>query len=155
MRLMTMTDYAMRLLMYLGQRPGSLCTISEIASAYGISEGHMMKLTHKLGLHGWIETVRGKGGGIRLAHAPETIRLGDVVRCIENDFYLVECFASGSTCTLTGHCQLTEVMHSALDSFLNRLDDYTLADILQPRAPQRGARVVAMPVSRRPGPRAG
>lgn len=154
MRLMTMTDYALRLLMYLGQRPESLCTIAEIAVAYGISEGHLMKITHKLGQHGWIDTVRGKGGGIRLAHAPAQIQLGQVVRTIENDFYLVECFATGSTCTLTGHCHLTEVMHSALDSFLNRLDEFTLADILQPLTPPRGAKVVAMPLTRRPKPRA-
>jgi Rrf2 family protein len=90
MRLTTMTDYAMRLLMYVAQQPDRLCTIAEVANAYGISEAHLMKITHQLGLSGWLETVRGKGGGMRLAAAPADINVGAVVRSIEPDFYLVE-----------------------------------------------------------------
>ena len=80
MRLTTMTDYAMRLLMYVAQRPERLCTIAEIAASYGISEAHLMKITHQLGQAGFIETVRGKGGGMRLAAPPQEINLGAVVR---------------------------------------------------------------------------
>ncbi len=130
MRLTTMTDYALRLLMYAAQRPDRLCTIAEIAQAYAISEAHLMKVTHQLGLRGWIETVRGKGGGMRLAHHPEDINLGAVVRSIEPDFHLVECFATGSACVLTGSCGLTGVLEGALQSFLSHLDGFTLADIL-------------------------
>ena len=102
MRLTTMTDYALRLLMYVAQRPERLCTIAEVAQAYGISEAHLMKVTHQLGLQGWLETVRGKGGGMRLAYPPAKINLGAVVRGVEPDFYLADCFSPNSACTLTG-----------------------------------------------------
>jgi len=130
MRLTTMTDYAVRLLMYVAQRPERLCTIAEIAKAYDISEAHLMKVTHQLGLQGWIETQRGKGGGMRLAHAPRDINLAAVVRSMEPDFHVVECFSTGNTCVLTGSCRLTGVLDEALNSFLAHLQRYTLADIL-------------------------
>lgn len=132
MRLTMMTDYAMRLLMYVGQHPERLCTIAEVARVYGISEAHLMKVTHQLGLNGWIETVRGKGGGMRLAHPPEKIGLGAVVRSMESDFYLTECLGTGNHCILTGSCRLTGIVDEALGSFLRTLDGYTLADILRP-----------------------
>jgi len=130
MRLTTMTDYALRLLMHVAQRPDRLCTIAEIAQAHGISEAHLMKITHQLGRRGWIETVRGKGGGMRLARAPRDIELGAVVRSVEPDFDLVECFAAGDRCLLTGHCRLAGVLQGALQRFLTHLDGFTLADIL-------------------------
>ncbi len=130
MRLTAMTDYALRLLMYVAQQPARLCTIAEVAQAHGISEAHLMKITHQLGLQGWIETVRGKGGGMRLAHAPRDINLGAVVRSIEPDFDLVECFATGSQCTLAGHCRLAGALGGALQSFMAHLDGFTLADLL-------------------------
>ncbi len=130
MRLTTMTDYALRLLMYVAQQPDRLCTIAEIARVHGISEAHLMKVTHQLGLQGWIETVRGKGGGMRLARAPAHVNLGAVVRSIEPDFDLVECFATGSQCTLTGQCRLAGVLGGALQGFMAHLDGFTLADLL-------------------------
>ncbi|HEY9279525.1 MAG TPA: Rrf2 family transcriptional regulator [Eoetvoesiella sp.] len=130
MRLTTHTDYAMRLLMYAGRHPDRLCTISEIASAYNISEPHLMKITHRLSQHGWIETVRGKNGGMRLALPPDQINLGAVMRDTENDFKLVECFAHGNSCTLSGQCHLTAIISDALQSFLGHLDRFSLADIL-------------------------
>lgn len=130
MRLTTMTDYAMRLLMYVGEHPGRLCTISEIAQAYNISEPHLMKITHQLGRHGWIETVRGKHGGMRLAIAPENINLGAVVRDTENDMSLVECLGANNSCVLSGRCRLTAIVDAALQQFLQHLDSYSLADLL-------------------------
>lgn len=135
MRLTLLTDYALRLLMYVAQQPDRLCTIAEITQAYGVSEAHLRKVTHQLGLRGWIETVRGKGGGIRLAHPPSTIHIGAVVRSLEPDFDLVECFSSGNTCVLTGDCRLTRVLDGALRSFLQHLDGVTLADILPTGSP--------------------
>jgi len=135
MRLTTMTDYAMRLLMYVAHQPDRLCTISEIAGAYGISEAHLMKVTHQLGLAGFITTVRGKGGGMRLATAPAEINLGDVVRRIEPDFAVVECFASGNECVVTRQCRLSGILAGALDVFLSHLDRHTLADLLAPTQP--------------------
>lgn len=130
MRLTTMTDYALRLLMYVAQQPERLCTIAEIAQAYGISEAHLMKVTHQLGLQGWIETVRGKGGGMRLAHKPEAMNLGAIVRSIEPDFAIAECFGSANQCTLTGQCRLAYVFNGALQAFMAHLDSFTLAEVL-------------------------
>lgn len=142
MRLTAMTDYSLRLLMYVGQHPERLCTIAEIAQVYGVSEAHLMKITHQLGLAGFIETVRGRGGGMRLARPAAEINLGEVVRAIEPDFAIVECFATGNVCSLTGHCRLTGVLHGSLMAFMANLDRYTLADILEP-APQPPLRTVA------------
>jgi|SRR5690606_21115493 len=135
MRLTTMTDYAMRLLMYVGRHPDRLCTIAEIAQSYGISEPHLMKITHRLAQRGWLETVRGKNGGMRLARPPHEINLGAVVRDTENDLALVECFVAGNACTLSGHCGLTAIIDGALQQFMQHLDRYSLADILPEPAP--------------------
>lgn len=146
MHLTTMTDYAMRLLMYVGQHPQRLCTISEIAEAYDISRAHLMKVTHRLGQRGWLETVQGKNGGMRLARSPHEINLGDIVRDIEANLDLVECFVAGNSCTLSGQCRLTAIFDGALQSFLQHLDAYTLADILpdanSPQADLRGTEKV-------------
>ena len=143
MRLTAMTDYSLRLLMYVGQHAGRLCTIAEIAQVYGVSEAHLMKITHQLALAGFLETVRGRGGGMRLARAPQEIVLGDVVRAMEPDFAMVECFATGNVCTLTGRCRLTGVLHDSLTAFMQNLDRHTLADILEP-APPRAARPITI-----------
>lgn len=133
MRLTTMTDYAMRLLMYVAHQPDRLCKIAEIATAYGISEAHLMKITHQLGMAGFIETVRGKGGGMRLAAAPEKINLGQVVRRMEPDFALVECFAADNDCALTRGCRLAGLIADARDAFLAQMDRHTLADLVLPQ----------------------
>ena len=151
MRLTTMTDYALRLLMYVAQHPHRLCTIAEVASAHAISETHLMKITQVLGQRGWLETVRGKGGGIRLARAPAYINVGAVVRDIEPDFHLVECLGVNDHCRISRACRLTGVIHGALESFLAHLDGYTLADLLPPAA---GGEVAVAPpprAARRPG----
>ncbi len=133
MRLTTMTDYAMRLLMHVAQHSDRLCTIAEIAETYAISEAHLMKITHQLGLRGWVTTVRGKGGGMRLAQSPENINLGAFVRSVEPDFDLVECFGTNNACVITGSCGLAGVLDGALQRFLAHLDEFTLADILPTR----------------------
>ena len=147
MRLTVMTDYALRLLIYVAQREDRLCTISEIAEAYWISEAHLMKVTHQLAVHGWIETIRGKGGGMRLAHSPAEISLGTVVRNMEADFNLVECLGSGSSCLLTGHCALSSALSEALDRFLQHLDTRTLSDLLPRVTPVSLGRGRALPKS--------
>lgn len=132
MRLTSMTDYSLRLLIYLGRRPDRLCTIAEVAAAHAISEAHLMKITHQLGVGGWIETLRGKGGGMRLARRPADISIGAIVRSMEADFRLVECFDTGSHCTLAGECHLTGIFSNALGEFMRYLDRHTLADLLEP-----------------------
>ncbi len=134
MRLTLMSDYAMRLLMHVAKNPQRLCTISEVARTYNISEAHLMKVTHQLALAGWIETVRGKGGGMRLAARPQDIGLGAVLRSIEPDFTMVECFTSDTTCYLSSTCHLTGIISGALQSFMQYIDRYTLADLLVPVA---------------------
>ena len=137
MRLTVMTDYALRVLMYAAQQPDRLCTIAEVAEAHGISEAHLTKVTHRLALGGWLATVRGKGGGLRLAQPPAAINLGAVVRACEPDFALVECYGADSRCILTGRCGLAGVLDEALSAFLRSLDGRTLADVLPRRASVR------------------
>lgn len=131
MRLTQLSDYSLRVLMYLGARPDRLATIQEIADAYGISQNHLMKVVHRLAQHGFVETVRGRGGGLRLKGAAGAIRLGDVVRAVEEDFRIVECFGSGDTCRITDVCRLKRILNLALKAFLTTLDEWTLADLVQ------------------------
>ena len=135
MRLTTYTDYALRVLMYLGLRGEKLATIQEIAEQYGISRNHLMKLVHELGQLGYVETVRGKNGGLRLGRRPDEITVGEIVRRMEPDMALVECFRNaGSQCRIVTVCVLQNVLEEALDRFLDTLDGYTLADLLAPAA---------------------
>jgi Rrf2 family nitric oxide-sensitive transcriptional repressor len=131
MRLTQHSDYSLRVLMYLGVRPDRLATIQEIAMAYGISENHLMKVVHRLAQNGFVETVRGRGGGLRLKGSTDQIRIGAVVRAVEEDFSLVECFGSGGTCRIAEVCRLKRALRQALGAFLDSLDTWTLADLVQ------------------------
>ncbi|QBP39984.1 Rrf2 family transcriptional regulator [Paenisporosarcina antarctica] len=132
MRLTMYTDFSLRVLMYVGAKDKSeLSTIQEISTAYDISKNHLMKVTYELGKHGYIETVRGRGGGIRLALLPENIIIGEVVRKTEDDFNLVECFnCTTNQCVITPVCKLKNVLHEALVAYFAVLDQYTLYDLL-------------------------
>ncbi|MGB3259634.1 Rrf2 family transcriptional regulator [Paenisporosarcina sp.] len=132
MRMTMYTDFSLRVLMYVGAKEKSeLSTIQEISTAYGISKNHLMKVTYELGKHGYIETIRGRGGGIRLAFPPASINIGEVVRKTEDDFYLVECFnCAANRCVITPVCKLRRVLHEALVAYLAVLDTYTLQDLL-------------------------
>ena len=136
MRLTVHTDYALRMLIYLALCAPERSTIQEIAEAYGISKNHLMKVAHELGRAGWVETLRGRGGGLRLKGRPAAIRVGAVVRRMEEDFRLVECFDPDSdTCRITPACRLQGVLREAGLAFIDVLDGYTLADLVdRPRA---------------------
>jgi Rrf2 family nitric oxide-sensitive transcriptional repressor len=135
MRLTDYTDYALRVLMYLGKRPSQLVTIKEIAAAYGISKNHLMKVVHYLGLVELVHTVRGRTGGIRLGRMPAEIRLGSIVRLTEPDFNIVECFdAAHNRCVLSPSCALKNALACAREAYLARLDQVSLADLLQGQA---------------------
>lgn len=135
MRLTHHADYALRLLMYAALKDGALVQIQEVAAAYGISKNHLMKVAFELGKLGFLETMRGRGGGLRLARAPKDITVGDVVRKTEENFAMVECFDPGSNaCVITGPCRLRGVLRKALDAYLAVLDEHTLADLMQPRS---------------------
>ena len=129
MRITAYTDYSIRVLMYLAVRPDHHARIADIALAYGISETHLMKIVHQLGLAGDITTVRGRNGGIQLARPASEINLGTVVRRTEADLNLVPCFDAPETCPIAPACVLQVVLHEALDAFLAVLDRYTLGDL--------------------------
>ena len=144
MRLTIYSDYALRLLMYLAVMDDGLATIGEIADSYGISKNHLMKVAHELGVAGYVETVRGRGGGLRLSRAREAIRLGEVVRHTEPDMALVPCFAPvDGDCAIERCCVLKKALKRAGDAFLEVLDGYTLADLARPRSALRS--LLAMP----------
>ncbi|NGM84106.1 Rrf2 family transcriptional regulator [Paenibacillus sp. 7124] len=132
MRLTMYTDFSLRILLYLGTKERSeRSTIQEISDAYNISKNHLVKVAHELGKAGYIETVRGRGGGIRLAHTPGEINIGEVIRRMEDDFHLVECFnPAGNHCPITPVCGLKGVLGRALNAYLQVLDEYTLEDLL-------------------------
>lgn len=162
MRLTLMTDYSLRVLMFLGVRgdgPG-LASIREIAQAYGISENHLVKVVHRLGQTGLVETVRGRGGGLRLAVPPGEIRLGDVVRLTEESLAPVECFTArgepepragagggpAAGCVIAGPCGLQRTLHEALRAYMAVLDRTTLADLLRGRCGALASRLGVAPV---------
>ena len=143
MQLTRFTDYSLRVLIYLGLHQAQLSTIGEIAKNYGVSENHLMKVVHTLAGHGYIETVRGKGGGMRLSRDPAMINIGDVVRDTEENLDIVECFnPANQACPLLPACALKSVLSEARKSFLATLDRYTLADLIQGPARPRAAKAI-------------
>jgi Rrf2 family transcriptional regulator, nitric oxide-sensitive transcriptional repressor len=129
MRLSLHADYALRTLMYLAVHDGHR-SIGEIAGAYGISKNHLMKVAQRLVAEGFIEAVRGRTGGLRLAHAADQVNVGRVVRTMEETGSFVECFdPSTNTCVITPACQLRHALAGALEAFFRHLDRYSLADI--------------------------
>ncbi|WP_080848744.1 Rrf2 family transcriptional regulator [Cytobacillus gottheilii] len=132
MRLTTYTDYSLRVLIFLAlKKPDDLSTIQEIADSYDISKNHLMKIIHHLGQLGYVETIRGRNGGIRLAEKPKDINIGKVVYETEDDFHIVGCFKQGEGyCSISPSCKLKNALHEALQAFLNVLYGYTLEDFV-------------------------
>ena len=132
MQLTQYTDYSLRVLIYLSQKPEQeLATITEISGFYDISRNHLVKVVHSLALNGFISTSRGKNGGICLARPAAQIGIGEVVRCTEPGFYMAECFnQQGNNCVITPACSLKSILNEASNNFLATLDQYTLADAL-------------------------
>jgi Rrf2 family nitric oxide-sensitive transcriptional repressor len=135
MQLTRFTDFSLRVLIHLGSHPETQATVAALAAEHVISRHHLTHVVHQLGIKGYIETTRGKGGGFRLARRPELIRIGDVVRDMEPGFELAECFRPGdSGCRLMPACALKPVLAEAGRAFLAILDRYTLADLLPTQA---------------------
>ncbi len=155
MRLAEYTDYTLRVLMYCAARPEQLVTIGELADVHGVSKNHLMKIVNDLARQGVLETLRGRGGGLRLMKDAKQIRVGDVVRASETDFRLVECFdPETNQCTLSPSCRLKGLLDEALNAYFKTLDSMTLAELTapSPASAEPGAAVarVAAPLSRRP-----
>ncbi|MET3196315.1 RrF2 family transcriptional regulator [Bacillus sp. OAE603] len=132
MRLTNYSDYSLRVLIYLSTEPNEkLVNIKDIAEAYDISKNHLMKIIYNLGKMGYIETIRGRNGGIRLAKRPSDINIGELIRKTEEDFHIVECFEDNNNCVITPVCSLKHIFNKALNQFLQVLDEYTLEDIVQ------------------------
>jgi Rrf2 family nitric oxide-sensitive transcriptional repressor len=131
MHLTLYSDYSLRVLMYVGINRDRLCTISEIADAYDISRNHLMKVVKDLGQAGYLDTLRGRSGGIRLAREPHDINIGQLVRHTEEGFELVECFGTGNLCAISPACRLRGLLGNALNAFLGVLDEASLADLLE------------------------
>ena len=142
MQLTAFSDYALRVLIYSAARPDSRCLTSDVATAFGISRHHVVKVVNELQHLGYLETTRGRDGGFRLAAAPERIRVGEIVRLTEG-MTLVECFDGDSnTCPLARACGLKGVLREAFDAFLAVLDRYSLADLVA--EPRWVTRVIAL-----------
>jgi Rrf2 family transcriptional regulator, nitric oxide-sensitive transcriptional repressor len=132
MRLTNYSDYSLRVLIYLAtQEQPKLTNIKEISEVYNISKNHLMKIIFNLGKLGYIETIRGRSGGFRLAMDSADINIGAVIRQTEENFYLVECFDDNNACVITPVCSLKHVLNNALEQFFKVLDQYTLADIAE------------------------
>lgn len=133
MRLTLYTDYSLRVLLYLANKEEEIVTISELADFYKISRNHLVKVVHNLGLNGYIQTTRGRRGGLRLAKPAKDILIGKIVRSTEPDFDLLECFNPATDhCLVTNACSLKGVFFKARSGFLSVLDQYTLADMAGP-----------------------
>ncbi|WP_404364678.1 RrF2 family transcriptional regulator [Marinobacter sp.] len=127
------TDYAVRVLVYLALEDDRLVPVREIADGYDISRNHLMKLVGELSRAGYVETVRGKSGGLKLCLRPEEINIGVLVREVEPDFRLAECFGPDNQCHISPACLFRKALGEALEKFLGALDNYTLADLMSER----------------------
>ncbi len=130
MRLTVFSDYALRVLIYVALQGDRRTTVAEIAEVYDISRSHLMKVVQRLSGLGYLETVRGKGGGVTLAQPPAAIRIGTLLRATAVGSAIVECMDEGGACRITPACTLPGMFGKALDSFYTTLDDYTLADLV-------------------------
>ncbi|WP_284140510.1 Rrf2 family transcriptional regulator [Virgibacillus sp. LDC-1] len=133
MNLKKYTDYGLRVLIFTGlKQEGQLASIKEISAVYGISTHHLGKIVHELTKLELIETIRGRNGGIRLAKRPEEMNVGRIVRMLEGDFDILECFDKETNhCIISPGCTLKHALNKALHAFFQVLDDYTLNDLIE------------------------
>ncbi len=137
MRLTQFSDYSLRVLLYAAEHSERLVTISEMAEFHAISRSHLTKVVVHLSNAGFLRSIRGRRGGLRLAREPAAIRVGEVLRSTEEDLRLVECFgpSASQACRLMPGCQLARALQQALQQFFEPLDALSLADLAAPRAP--------------------
>ena len=131
MQLSRFTDYALRVLIFVGRQHGRVCTMGEIAAHYRISQEHLRKVTHKLAKLGYLESRRGRCGGILLGGDPARMRIGDVILATEKDMTIVDCDALD--CILSPGCSLKVALDRGGRAFIATLNEVTLADLLGDR----------------------
>lgn len=133
MHLTLQTDYALRVMMFAATQarmaPDALFSVEDIAHAYGISRNHVMKIVQRLAGEGYLASFRGRHGGLRLGRPAEAIRLGSLIRFLEEDFAIVSCFGDPASCRIGGCCGLQGALGEAVAAFFASLDRYTLAEI--------------------------
>jgi Rrf2 family nitric oxide-sensitive transcriptional repressor len=132
MQLTRFTDYALRVLLYVGKQDGLQCTVGEIATYFRISPEHLRKVIHKMAKEGYLETRRGRRGGFVLAREPDRMRIGDVVLAMEKDFSIVDCHAL--ECRFAPGCSLKAALDRGGRAFIDALNEVTLADLIADRA---------------------
>ena len=132
MRLTLHTDFALRILIQVGLNEGKLTTINDIAKSFDISKHHLMKVVNDLGQKDYLDTVRGRNGGIRLMREPREISVGQVVRDTEDNLDIIGCLGERGYCRIERVCVLRGVLRDATDAFLAVLDGHTLADLIKP-----------------------
>ncbi len=133
MQLTKFMDYGLRTLVYLSVLPrDQLASIDSVCSTFDLSRNHVMKIVQRLGQEGYIQTLRGKGGGIRLGMHPGSINLGEVVRTLEPNMHPVNCMEP-KPCVLLPGCELKGVLGDAVEAFVNELEKYTLEDLVSPK----------------------
>ncbi len=132
MRLTTLTDFALRILMYLAAT-GARSTAAEVARRYGVSANHMSKVVNQLARLGYVRSARGIGGGIELARPPAEICIGEVIEALEGNMHLLECVATQDVCAIQSFCKLKGVLAKAERVQLDYLNSVTLADVMPTR----------------------
>lgn len=131
MRMTLHSDYGLRMLTYLALHPDRPCTVSEIATSYHLSRNHLLKVALNLKNGGFVEAMRGRSGGLRLARPPNEIGIGAVIRSLEEDFALVECFRNGGgNCIIAPACRIKGIFGEALAAYMAILEKYTLQHAL-------------------------
>jgi Rrf2 family transcriptional regulator, nitric oxide-sensitive transcriptional repressor len=139
MRMTAFTDFGLRALILLADRPEAILSAAAIADHFHVSRHHMAKVLQELASAGYVESIRGPQGGVRLARDPRDIRIGDVVRSLDKDQPLVDCFRTdGGDCVLLPRCRLKAMLARAKQGFLRELDRFTLSDCLE-KSPAPGA----------------
>ena len=133
MRVTLHTDFALRVLIHVAIADGKLITISDIAESFDISKQHLMKVVSDLGQKGYLDTVRGRGGGIRLRRQPRDINIGQVVRDTEDQLDVIGCLEHKGYCAIERVCVLRGALRNATEAFLAVLDGHTLADLIKPQ----------------------
>lgn len=132
MQLTFFTDYSLRTLMYLLKKGDQRSSVKEISEYYDISHNHLIKVAHRLSMLGYVQTTKGKGGGLKITPGIETQRLGDLIAQLEPHMDMVECFnKTTNTCRITDSCKLKHYLLKATKAFISTLNEYTLADTIE------------------------